>query len=306
MQNCMKTVPESVKVFKIVLFSLVFIVGIILNALALRTFCWKLRNWTETTIYMTSLAVSDLMVLVTLPFKIYSQYGNLSEVFLCKCVIMLGNLNMTISIVISTYICVDRYIAIKHPFKARVLRSPKKAALASAGAWIGTSLVILPFTFSTIVPDENLSAPCFNPDMSNSILYFIFVVVIFLIVPLITVTYCSVQIIQTLLKRPMSIAPAFNTKRTIQIIAANAVIFVSCFMPYNIAFIVEVAAMLMDADCTVQNQLYSFSHIAHSITNINCCLDAFIFYFVTADAAEYDQNQSKNNGHNQATLQIEL
>ncbi|XP_078265925.1 G-protein coupled receptor 35-like [Rhinoraja longicauda] len=306
--NCTREVPESVKTFKVVLFSLVFIVGITFNALALRTFCWKLRKWTETTIYMTSLAVSDLMVLVTLPFKIYNNYSSLSKMVLCKLVNMLSNINMSISIIIITYISVDRYIAINHPFKAKVLRSPMKAALASAGAWIGASLVMLPLVFISFENDENPNTPCFFLDGSRRIPYLIFVLVIFIIVPLITVTYCSVQIVQTLRKRPLSNALALNTKRTIQLISANAIIFVACFMPYNIAFIVENAAMYMNADCTVQKQLSLFSNVAYSITNINCCLDAFCFYFVTADTDEHGQNQTqqtKNNGQNQATVQID-
>ncbi|XP_067898159.1 G-protein coupled receptor 35-like [Heterodontus francisci] len=297
--NCSSEVHESVKYFQLVVYIPTFIVGLILNALALQSFCWKLRKWTETTIYMTSLALSDIMVLVTLPFKIYSYHYKWTNKTLCILVTSLYRINICTSIFIITCISIDRYIAIKYPFRSKVLRSPMKAAVLSAVLWIFTSLWSILFAYKYYFAYNEPNATksdmvCFQAHFHrNSIFSIVPTVIVFVAIPLIIVTFCSVQIIQTLQQRGMSNAGGFSTRRTIWIIAANAVVFVVCFMPFNIASIVHVVMIYMNAKCTLLNQLRSFSQVAMCIANINCCLDGFCFYFVTVEALELSQNRVK-------------
>lgn len=45
-------------------------------------------------------------------------------------------INMVVSIYTILFISIDRYIAIKHPLKARTFRSPSKAALLCGLLWV--------------------------------------------------------------------------------------------------------------------------------------------------------------------------
>ncbi|XP_073073947.1 G-protein coupled receptor 35 isoform X1 [Manis javanica] len=52
--------------------SLLLVLGLALNGVALWVLCHRLQQWTETRVYMANLAVSDLCLLCTLPFFLHS------------------------------------------------------------------------------------------------------------------------------------------------------------------------------------------------------------------------------------------
>ncbi|XP_069752735.1 G-protein coupled receptor 35-like [Narcine bancroftii] len=301
--NCTRKISESIKTFQTVVFTLVFIIGIILTATAFQAFYCKLRKWTETTIYMTNLAVSDLAVLIALPFKIYSYHSKLTREFLCKFILMFSNLNMCISLITIMYNNVDRYIAIQYPFKAKLLRSPMKAAMACVGAWIFAGLWIIPLQLIPFMSNKtnsfnkDPSTPCFVADKDNYLI-FLLTSVVFLVIPLITVMFCSIQILQKLWKRPISNSSEISTRRSVQIIAASTIILIFCFMPFNTAVIIHLVAIAMNINCTTQNQIYLFLKVAECIMTINCCLDGFFFYFISADTVKFYQNQREVNDCN--------
>ncbi|XP_020392942.1 G-protein coupled receptor 35-like [Rhincodon typus] len=294
--NCSCEVHESVKHFQLVLYIPTFIVGLILNALALQTFCWKFKKWTETTIYMTNLAISDVMVLVTLPFQIYSyQYIYVNKT-LCTVVAILYRINFCMSIFIVTCITIDRYIAIKCPFKATVLRSPTKAVVVSAVIWIFTIVWAISFTLMFYFPrneangtDSDMACIARPLAINSSVIPNL---TLNLFIPLIIVAVCSFGIIKALQQRNMSNPGGFNTKKTMRIIVANAVVFIVCFLPLNIIIFVRVTMSYMQMDCATLRQVCPFYQVTNCIANINCCLDGFCFYFVTIEASELYQNQN--------------
>ncbi|XP_072329599.1 G-protein coupled receptor 35-like [Scyliorhinus torazame] len=295
--NCSCEVHEGIKVFQLVLYIPAFIVGLILNVLALQTFCWRLRKWTETTIYMTSLAISDLIVLLILPFKIYIYQNKC----VTKSLYMFGSIthkiNICMSIFIITCISVDRYIAIKYPIRQKVLRSPKKAAVTSAVIWICTSLwhisssktFYFKYSASNVTNPDIVCVPL--PLRKNSIFFSVPSLIVFLVIPLITVTFCSFQIIRTLRRRNMSNAGEFNTGRTIRIITINAFVFVVCFLPFNLTTLIHVVMVYVEVDCSMLNLMCIIKEVTMCLANMNCCLDGFCFYLVTVEANERSQNQ---------------
>ncbi|XP_048398685.1 G-protein coupled receptor 35-like [Stegostoma tigrinum] len=309
--NCSCEVHERVKHFQLVLYIPAFIIGLILNVLALQTVCWKFKKWTETTIYMTNLAVSDVMVLFTLPFHIYAYQHIYVNKTLCTVVVILHGINFCMSIFIITFIIIDRYIAIKYPFKATVLRSPTKAVVVSAVIWIFTIVWTISFTLTFHFPPNeangtDLVMACIaKPLTINSSV--VPNLTLHLVIPLIIVAVCSFGIIKALQQRNMSNPGGFNTKKTMRIIVANAVVFIVCFLPFNIIIFVQIIMNYMQMDCATLSQVCPFYQVTNCIANINCCLDGFCFYFVTIEASEYYQNQDhqqKDSGQNITFLSL--
>uniref|UniRef100_A0A2D4HFK3 G-protein coupled receptors family 1 profile domain-containing protein n=1 Tax=Micrurus lemniscatus lemniscatus TaxID=129467 RepID=A0A2D4HFK3_MICLE len=56
-------------------YSVVFILGLITNCASLFVFWFRIKMRSETTIFMTNLAVSDLLFVFTLPFKIFYNFN---------------------------------------------------------------------------------------------------------------------------------------------------------------------------------------------------------------------------------------
>ncbi|XP_067850801.1 G-protein coupled receptor 35-like [Heptranchias perlo] len=290
-------VDASIRLFQIVVYIPTFIIGLTVNALALWAFCWKLRKWTETTIYVINLAVSDIVLLSSLPFKIWSfEEWTRNSIPLCIFVESLYFVNMYVSIFIITCINVDRYIAIKHPFRAKTLRSPKKAAAICAAVWMIICLWSIPIYLkyqNQLIEDKIV---CFKHVLFDNNIYVIVpLCLIGFIIPLITVTFCSVQIIQTLRQSNMTNSGEFITVKTIRIIAASGIIFAVCFLPVHIGYFLQWLPTIS------QQHINSFLQVSTCIANINCCLDGFGYYFVSAEVCEVCKlqiKQTKNSDSN--------
>ena len=57
-----------------VVYSVVFVLGLITNCAALFVFCFRMKMRNETTMFMTNLALSDLVFVFTLPFSQYDVF----------------------------------------------------------------------------------------------------------------------------------------------------------------------------------------------------------------------------------------
>ncbi|NXO10166.1 GPR35 protein, partial [Oriolus oriolus] len=144
--NCSTTnleVHHYVHIIELALYSLIFFFGALFNILALWVFSCKMKKWTETRVYVINLVIADFSVICTLPCMVYLLWSKSARGELCQFIETMYFINMLVSIYVISFISIDRYIAIKHPLKARTFRSPSKAALLCGLLWV---LVIISAT----------------------------------------------------------------------------------------------------------------------------------------------------------------
>nr|XP_033813968.1 G-protein coupled receptor 55-like [Geotrypetes seraphini] len=280
-----RDVDNLMKYFHLVIYIPTFICGLILNVLALWVFCYSLRKWTESSIYMMNLAVADLLLLLSFPFKIhFSTSDHQGPKLLCAFMESIYFVNMYGSIFIITCISLDRYVVIKHPFKARLLRSPKKALLTCCCIWMVVWLGSIPiYDFhgtndQTIRCFHNISDKSWNAPIIFSLEIFGF------LIPLAIVAYCSIQIIKTLVHHRKVEQETTDYTECIFIITANFVSFVICFTPSHLGiflqFLVRQHAI---SDCSMMQNISLFIQMTMCLANINCCLDAICYYFAAKE-----------------------
>ncbi|ELK11679.1 Putative G-protein coupled receptor 20 [Pteropus alecto] len=90
----------------------IFLAGLVLNGLALYVFCCRTRAKTASVTYTINLAVTDLLVGLSLPVRFAVVHGT-RGCLRCAFPHVFGYfLNMHCSILFLTCICVDRYLAI--------------------------------------------------------------------------------------------------------------------------------------------------------------------------------------------------
>lgn len=99
---------------------LVLQVGMVLNTVALYVFCFRTKQKSSSVIYTINLAVSDLLVNLSLPTRILLYYSGGSCLMCSYMHIFSYFVNMYCSILFLTCICVDRYLAIVQVSIARV------------------------------------------------------------------------------------------------------------------------------------------------------------------------------------------
>uniref|UniRef100_A0A8C6UIA5 Lysophosphatidic acid receptor 6a n=1 Tax=Neogobius melanostomus TaxID=47308 RepID=A0A8C6UIA5_9GOBI len=284
------------------IFSIVFVVGLITNVVAIYIFTCSLKLRNETTTYMMNLVASDLLFVFTLPLRVFYfinrhwPFGGL----LCNVSVSLFYTNMYGSILFLTCISVDRFLAIVHPFRSRTLRTKRNAKIVCVAVWVLVLSGSLPTGFllnSTSKSDEN-KTNCFENFSSKQWKSHLSKVVIFIetvgfLIPLLLNVYCSIMVLQTL-RQPQTISRGgkLNKKKILRMIIVHLTIFCFCFIPYNVnlVFYAMVRTKTLES-CFAESVVRTIYPIALCIAVSNCCFDPIIYYFTS----ETIQNSIKRN-----------
>ncbi|NXG20092.1 GPR35 protein, partial [Grallaria varia] len=274
---------RDIALLQMIVYIPVIVLGIPLNTIAFWVFCCKLKRWTETKVYMINLIIADSSLLFTLPFMIYFTKYNHPRDQLCLAISNMYFTNMPMSILIITLIAIDRYIAIKFPLKAKIIRSPVKSACICGFLWI--TLII----YSYLRPKLNNYSErfCFQKESPEPNYFLLLSVIVGFFIPLGIVIFCSVQIIRCL-KRKMATNP-YEVKliqKAVHIISVNLCVFTVCFSPFHIALLMRFAVDFAGASSLVPG-VTTCIKISACLANCNCCLDAFCYYFAAKEFQEF-------------------
>ncbi|XP_003801866.1 motilin receptor [Otolemur garnettii] len=144
-----------------------FAVGVSGNAVTVLLIarCRDLRTTTD--LYLGSMAVSDLLILLGLPFDLYRLWRSRPWVFgplLCRLSLYLGEGCTYASLLHVTALSAERYLAICRPLRARVLVTRRRVRALIAALWIVALLSAGPFFFLVGVEQDPgvYAAPDFN------------------------------------------------------------------------------------------------------------------------------------------------
>ncbi|XP_060690277.1 G-protein coupled receptor 55-like isoform X1 [Hemiscyllium ocellatum] len=285
---CEINMSEQENVMHLVIYIPTFILGLLFNLLALLIFCCKIKRWTETTIYMSNLALADILLLFSLPFKMLDRdKGWPFDVSFCSFVESLYFVNMYASIFIITSISIDRYFAIIHPLKARAFRCPRNTVIICLVIWAFVWLGSIPvYGFHDSPNSANSTITCFHKfsDKSWNPGLIAFVELLGFVTPMATMVFCSVRIIKKLLERQSDVPG--NCQACITIIIANLAVFICSFVPVHVGIFLQflVRQDIIGRDyCSTRRSISLFVQGAMCLANVNCCLDAICYYFVAKE-----------------------
>ncbi|GAB1285262.1 G-protein coupled receptor 35 [Apodemus speciosus] len=281
--------PSSVNNVFIAYSALLLVLGLMLNSVALWVFCRRMHQWTETRVYMTNLAVADLCLLCSLPFMLYSLKYTVSDTPICQLSqgIYLVNRYMSISLV--TAIAVDRYVAVRHPLRARELRSPGQAAAVCVALWV--------IVVTSLVARWRLGIQeggfCFRNQGRHNYNTSAFPLLGFYL-PLAIVVFCSLQVVTVLARRPVTdVGQAEATRKATRMVWANLVVFIVCFLPLHVVLTVQMSLSLNT--CAVRN-IFSYAlAITAKLSDTNCCLDAVCYYYMAKEFQEASKPATSSN-----------
>ncbi|XP_041898357.1 G-protein coupled receptor 35-like [Corvus kubaryi] len=282
MSNCTE-VERGIVLFQLVVYIPVLTLGIPLNTIAFWVFCCKLKRWSETKVYMINLIIADSFLLFTLPFLLYFTKYKHPVDRLCFAIQNIYFTNMPMSILIITLIAIDRYIAIKFPLKAKILRSPLKSASICGFLWI--TLIIVSNLYPRLHSDRE--GCCFRRKSSQPMYFSLFSSICGYFIPLGIVIFCSVQVIRCL-KKKMAMNP-HETKllqKAVHIVSVNLCVFTACFSPLYITLLLRFALQVAGASSLLSG-VTTYIKISACLANCNCCLDAFCYYFAAKEFPEF-------------------
>lgn len=164
MPYCEDWTPMSMSTLIPAIYSLISIVGIVGNVLAICVLAHSSTPRSVANTFMVNLCVADLLFLSSLPLwaVYYSQsynwtFGSVT----CKICGALLNFDLYASIFFIMCMSMDRYLAIVHPLRSLSARDPKVAIFISVLVWIlacACSTPSLVLRDVHVIPELNISA----------------------------------------------------------------------------------------------------------------------------------------------------
>ncbi|XP_054138962.1 G-protein coupled receptor 55 [Melozone crissalis] len=258
------------------------ILGLVLNIPALCVFCSFWRNQSKTSVYMISLVLADILLLLSLPLKLYFSAAE-APGLLCSFIQAPYFVNTYISIFIIVCITVDRYTCIKHPFEGRANQSPRWAVVICCFIWAVAWICSIPiFVFQKKEPRR-----CFHNMSSQtwSVPYIVSVEIFGFLIPLAVMVFCSAQTIWILLNRNTHDKKKEEEESgSLRVIVINLVVFLVCFTPVHLGILLQcLVRQHVIVGCRVRQTISLFLQVSMTFANLNCCLDAIFYYFAAKE-----------------------
>ncbi|XP_032902911.1 proteinase-activated receptor 3-like [Amblyraja radiata] len=256
-----------------VISSIILIIGLPANGLALWVLATKVQRM-PSTIFLMNLATADLLLILALPFKIHYHFQGNNWVFgeaLCRTMTAFSYGNMYCSILLLTVISIDRYFALVHPFYSKGFRDNRFAVVTCLTIWFLVGLSTIPFLQQNqlcLLKDLNITT-CHDvlPEEMASNYYFVFLMAFGFLIPCLITIFCNVSIIRALVVSAGSFGPAVRNMTLVMIV------FVVCFAPSNIILLIHHSESIY--------YLYHYYMICLMLSTLNNCIDPFIYYYIS-------------------------
>ncbi|KYO41874.1 proteinase-activated receptor 4 [Alligator mississippiensis] len=264
------------------LYTVVFLVGLPANGLALWVLATRIEKLTST-IFLMNLAAADLLLVLVLPFKLsYYFLGNhwpFGE-GLCRLTTAFFYGNMYCSVLLLMCVSVDRYLGVVHPFFSRSFRSPGFAACTCAAVWVCAAIFTLPLTLlkqsyplyrtNIILCHDALPR---HEETEYYFYYFVCLIACGFLVPLAVMLFSYGSVLWALLG---SGERYLHAMKLTALVLLTLVVF---YTPSNILLLIHYSR-----SCSVlHGHLYISYMLSLALSACNSCIDPFIYYYVSEE-----------------------
>ncbi|XP_009988217.1 PREDICTED: lysophosphatidic acid receptor 6-like [Tauraco erythrolophus] len=271
-----------------VIYSIVFVLGLMENVLALYCLSCKVKHASHSYIYMLNLALVDTLFVCVLPFKIHYHLNRNNWIFgdmACRITGTLYYINIYLSIALFTCICVDRYIAALHPFtyiQIKVIH----CVMVVTGLWVVALSVMVSLILggplhnngvrNTTACFENFATSSWTSRMAP---YNILALVFGFVIPF-SVILISYPLIA---KRISQIKHSIRKRKALSTIYIILVICTLCFLPYHLThFLHFLMRIQVIQNESFTNLIYKMRRVTLALVSFNSCLNPLLYYFTSS------------------------
>ncbi|XP_066212355.1 probable G-protein coupled receptor 34 [Saccopteryx leptura] len=273
-------------------YSVIFIVGLVGNIIALYVFLGIHRKRNSIQIYLLNVAIADLLLIFCLPFRIMYHINQdkwtLGVIF-CKVVGTLFYMNMYISIILLGFISLDRYIKINRSIQQRKAVTTKQSIYVCCTVWTVALAGFLTMIILTLKKGGHNSTMCFHyRDKLNAkgeaIFNLVLVVMFWLIFLLIILSYIKIgknllRISKRRSKFPNSGKYATTARNSFIVL----IIFTICFVPYHAFRFVYICVQLNVSSCYWKEIVHKTNEIMLVFSSFNSCLDPVMYFLMSSN-----------------------
>ncbi|XP_031701405.1 lysophosphatidic acid receptor 6 [Anarrhichthys ocellatus] len=274
-------------------FPTVYILALVLglpgNLAALFVFTFRTTPRTAFSVYISNLALADIVILCTLPFKIHYHLNRNNWVFgdvVCRVTGIMFFANIYMSICFMTCICVDRYMATIHPHSYLRLRSPWCSLVVSVVLWC--VIVVAMLVFVLLGPletnaDGSGSRSCFENFAKREwntrlAVYSLLCLIFGSLLPSVIILVCY-----PLAARRISMIRTKTAQKAVRVIYTILAITLLCFLPNHVVYLLHLLRrMEVIQSCYLANAIYNARRFTMALVILNTCLDPVLYYVTTS------------------------
>ncbi|XP_028837023.1 LOW QUALITY PROTEIN: B2 bradykinin receptor-like, partial [Denticeps clupeoides] len=261
---------------------IICVLGIIGNIFVLVVFCLHKKPCTVAEIYLSNLAVADLILLSCLPFwaiNIANEFNWQFGEALCRLVNTGIKINMYGSIYSLVLVSADRYVALVHTMSHGRMRRPFYAKLSCMAVWGLAILLSIPtLTFRHVhhVPEFDVTACLLDyPSLASELTCDLMLILFGFIIPLSVITFCTYRICLALQGQALDRFNAQNTeKKATVLVLVVLLVFLLCWIPFHLVTFLDVLARLevltgcvLETGLEICNQFFTYLALSNSVLN---------------------------------------
>ncbi|NWY49938.1 LPAR6 protein, partial [Chionis minor] len=271
-----------------VIYSIVFVLGLIENVLALYLLSCKVKHTSHSYVYMINLALVDTLFVCVLPFKIHYHLNRNNWIFgdvACRVTGTLYYINICLSIAFFTCICVDRYIAVLHPFTYIRIKVTHYVTVVTV-LWVVALSIMVPLILGGPLHNSGVrnTTACFENFAKSSWTYRmapynILALIFGFVIPfsIILISYFLIA------KRISQIKHSVRKRKALSTICLILLICTLCFLPYHLTHLLHFLMRIQ----VIQNAsfttfIYKMRRVTLALVSVNCCLNPLLYYFTSS------------------------
>ncbi|XP_034562018.1 C-C chemokine receptor type 3-like [Notolabrus celidotus] len=287
-EPCNPDSENSLGAYMSIIYYFIFFFSVSGNVLVLVIIYRFERLTTVTNILLLNLVFSSLIFVSSLPFwGVYQQlstwiFGNP----MCKIVGTFYYLGFYSSVLFLTLLTFDRHIAVVYSLSAPRMRNHRYAVISCVVVWVVSSVVCIKEMILHSTYESTMDGRTYCQDQGGDLDIdaamrlresgFYIQLFLFLIFPLVVITYCYVRIAITVLSSQL-----VTKFKTVRLIFCIVVLFFVCWTPYNIALLIKEKSLEDDEQtCEERGSKSAAVHVTRNLTYIYFCISPLFYTFV--------------------------
>ncbi|NXK92904.1 LPAR6 protein, partial [Formicarius rufipectus] len=265
-------------------YSIIFVLGLVGNGLALYLLAFRVEHLAHSYVYMINLALVDTLLLGVLPLRIHYHLNLNNWVFgdvACRVTGALFYLNIYLSIAFFTCICVDRCVAVLHPFTYIHLRATHCLLVATA-LWVVALGATIPLVLRGPLHNEGVrnTTACFENFPTSSWArhtgpYNVLVLVFGFAIP-----FVLILVVFPLVARSVSrIQRSVSKRKALSTIYTILAICVLCLLPFHLTHLLHFLRRIqLIQDEPFTGWICRLRGVTLALVSLKCCLNPILCY----------------------------
>ncbi|XP_028320889.1 motilin receptor [Gouania willdenowi] len=267
--------PTSTLIPVTIICILIFIIGVTGNTMTILIIQYFKDMKTTTNLYLSSMAVSDLIIFLCLPFDLYRLWKYVPWLFgevVCRFYHYIFEGCTSATILHITALSIERYLAISFPLRSKVLVTRRRVQYIIVALWGFALLSAAPTLFLVGVEYVNDTQPDHSTGQCKHTSYAIssgklhimlWVSTTYFFCPMLCLLLlygsigCKLWKSRNDLQGPCALARERSHRQTVKILVVVVLAFIICWLPYHIGR--NLFAQVDDYDTAILSQNFNMA-----------------------------------------------